>query len=698
MIDKFRGKFVEESLDNIRDLEESLFLLEVDTKNREIIERIFRAMHSLKGGGAMFGFNDLSEFTHHLETVFDWVRTGKLEVSKDLITLTFESVDEIKILLSKGDLTEESDRVELRAITSKVKGFINLSGKVVASASSQQAQVVDVVETLVETSKSYLISFIPNEDILQNGTNTLFLLDDLHGIGNFVVLSNFDHVPTFEKLDPTTHYISWQGVLNSEESLNDIKDVFIFVEDECILEIDEICSGNILENEGFIEIFLKHKKEGSFLNKDEVLAFGKALRPQVVEQAVKSDDDILAADRQKAHLKESKISSIRVASKKVDELVNLVSELVTIQAQLSLYAEKSGDPGILNLTESVQKLSRQLRDNAFEISLMPLQAELLRFQRLVRDLSKDLNKEINLEIEGGDIELDKNIIEHLTDPLLHMIRNSIDHGIENPQERISKGKPAHGTINFKAYYSGPSVIIKLIDDGRGIDPVQIKKKAIAKGLIDANVQLTNKEIFDLLFLSGFSTKETVSDLSGRGVGMDVVKRKISEIRGEVTIDSVVNQGTTIMLELPMTLSIIDGLLVALADNQFVLPISIIEKIFAVDVKNLKISNHVIVLDNQQYSFISLRELFHEEDIVTGREHIILVKNDDKKIAILVDDILGEYQVVVKPLGRVLKNQDIISGASIMGDGTISLVLDIHRLVHFNNFKRARVKKTGTENL
>lgn len=697
MIDKFRGKFVEESLDNIRDLEESLFLLEGDTKNREIIERIFRAMHSLKGGGAMFGFNDLSEFTHHLETVFDWVRTGKLEVSKDLITLTFESVDEIKILLDKGDLTEESDKVELRAITSKVKGFINLSGKVVASASSQQN--VAVVESPIETSKSYLISFIPNEDILQNGTNTLFLLDDLHGIGNFVVLSNFDHVPTFEKLDPTTHYISWQGVLNSEESLNDIKDVFIFVEDECILEIDEICVGNILENEDFVQKFQSHKNEGKFLNKEEVLAFGKALRPQVVVEAVpKADEDTLAADRQKAHLKESKISSIRVASKKVDELVNLVSELVTIQAQLSLYAEKSGDPGILNLTESVQKLSRQLRDNAFEISLMPLQAELLRFQRLVRDLSKDLNKEINLEIEGGDIELDKNIIEHLTDPLLHMIRNSIDHGIENPQERISKGKPAQGTINFKAYYSGPSVIIKLIDDGKGIDPIQIKKKAIAKGLIDANVQLTNKEIFDLLFLSGFTTKESVSDLSGRGVGMDVVKRKISEIRGEVTIDSVVNQGTTLTLELPMTLSIIDGLLVALADNQFVLPTSIIEKIFAVNVKDLKISNHVIVLDNQQYSFISLRELFHEEDIVTGREHIILVKNDDKKIALLVDDILGEYQVVVKPLGRVLKSQDIISGASIMGDGTISLVLDIHRLVHHNNFKRARVKKSGTENL
>ena len=433
MIDKFRAKFVEESLDNVRDMEEALFLLEGDAKNREIIERIFRAMHSLKGGGAMFGFNDLSEFTHHLETVFDWVRTGKLEVSKDLITLTFNCIDEIKFLLEKGDLTAEADKVELRSITAKVKGFLNQSGKSIASATVANSSSIEMVApTEVSSSKTFLITFIPNEDILQNGTNTLFLLDDLNGMGSFLVLSDLSKVPNFESFDPTSHYISWQGILNSEESLNDIKDVFIFVEDECILEIVEICSGSILENEKFRQMYQTHKAEGTLFSEAEISIL-KHVAP-ASNTTITSDDEAggLEKSGQRAHLKETKISSIRVASKKVDELVNLVSELVTIQAQLSLYAEKSGEPTILSLTESVQKLSRQLRENAFEISLMPLQAELLRFQRLVRDLSKDLNKEINFDIEGGDIELDKNIIEHLTDPLLHMIRNSIDHGIESP--------------------------------------------------------------------------------------------------------------------------------------------------------------------------------------------------------------------------------------------------------------------------
>ena len=690
MIDKFRAKFVEESLDNVRDMEEALFLLEGDPKNREIIERIFRAMHSLKGGGAMFGFNDLSEFTHHLETVFDWVRNGKLDVSKDLISLTFSSIDEIKFLLGTGDLTDEADKIELRAVTSKVKGFLNASGKAVAQASgSSIGAATSTIDETKTSSKTYAINFTPNEDILQNGTNTLFLLDDLNGMGEYLVLADLTNIPSFESLNPTSHHTAWQCFLNSEESLNDIKDVFIFVEDECVLEIIELSNGNILESENFLELFNQHKLSGTIFDNDQLETL-KQVAPVVAP--IVDSDAVLERAAQKAHLKESKISSIRVASKKVDELVNLVSELVTIQAQLSLYAEKSGDPAILGLTESVQKLSRQLRENAFEISLMPLQAELLRFQRLVRDLSKDLNKQIDFDIEGGDIELDKNIIEHLTDPLLHMIRNSIDHGIENPDERVKKGKQANGTISFKAYYSGPSVIIKLKDDGKGIDTEYIRNKAISKGLIDSKAQLSKKEIFELLLLSGFSTKEVVSDLSGRGVGMDVVKRKISEIRGEVSIDSVVNEGTTITLELPMTLSIIDGLLVNVAASQYVLPISIIEKIFAVKVDELKVSNNVVVLDNQQFQYIRLRDVFNEEEHITGHEHIVIVKNDDKKVALLVDNIMGEFQVVVKPLGKILKSQDVVSGASIMGDGSISLVIDSHRLVQFFNFNIARSKK------
>ncbi len=672
MIDKFRAKFVEESLDNVHDLEEALLLLENERSDKEIIERIFRAMHSLKGGGAMFGFNDLSEFTHHLETVFDWVRNDKLAITDDLISITFTAIDQIKHFLEVGDLTDEDEKNELAVFTRQIQQFVSKPQDTETSVAQSNVGSETTGSVAEDDSKTYFISFKPHTNILQNGTNPLFLLDDLHALGEAVVLYHSDKIPELKDLNPQECFLSWDIILNTTEPLNEIQDVFIFVEDECDLEIGEIFSGNIIEDPLFKELVRKAKEEEDVLTLEKL----KAVSWSGAKKEVSSE-------KKKVQLKEHKISSIRVASTKIDELVNLVSELVTIQAQLNLYAETSGEPKIINLSENIQKLSRQLRDNAFEISLIPIQNDLMRFQRLVRDLSKELNKEIDFIIEGGDIELDKNIIEHLTDPLLHMIRNCVDHGIELPDERIKKGKNPKGTIIFKAYYEGASVIIKVIDDGKGIDPDYILKKAITKGLIDEGVELSRSEIFDLVFMSGFSTKDNVSDISGRGVGMDVVKRKIGEIRGEVSIDSELDKGTTITLELPLTLSIIDGLLVTVAGTQYVIPISAIEKIFPLEVEDKKaIFNDVITLDNEQFPIIRTRDVFNEE-AVDGKEHIIQVKFENKKIGLVVDEVIGEYQTVVKPLGRLLRDQDIISGASIMGDGTISMVIDTNRLIHHN---------------
>jgi len=673
MIDKFKVKFVEESLDNINDLEEALLLLEKDTKNHEIIERIFRAMHSLKGGGAMFGFNDLSEFTHHLETIFDLVRNDKLQVDNTIISLTFEAIDHIKHLLDRGDLVDPEEIKEQKDFIARVQ--------LVSETNQEITKVAELPNVITDDgSNTFLINFKPNEEILRNGTNPFYLLDDLHAMGNAQVLAFSSKVPGLEELDPIGNYVEWQIVLNTSESVNDIKDVFIFVEDECSIDITKLSAGNLLENE------------------DVKLIISEAIdqqKPLLVDQlkglsVPKNTEFTKSESKKKVQLKEHKISSIRVSSTKIDELVNLVSELVTIQAQLNLYAEKDGNAGILSLAENIQKLSRQLRDNAFEISLIPLQSELMRFQRLVRDLSKELGKDIDFIIEGGDIELDKNIIEHLTDPLLHIIRNSVDHGVELPAERIKAGKSPKGTIIFKAFYSGASVIVKVLDDGRGINPDQIVKKAIAKGLIDKNVELSKKEIFDLVFLSGFSTKEQVSDVSGRGVGMDVVKKKIGEIRGEVSLDSEVGKGTTLTLELPLTLSIIDGLLVKVANNQYVIPIANIEKIHAMDsVKFGSTFNHVVTIEEKQFPYIDLRETFNETAKKDGSEQLILVKYEDRKVGLMVDQVIGEYQTVVKAMGRFLKKQETISGASIMGDGTISMVIDTNRLIHLNAMKKYR---------
>ncbi|MCW3806412.1 chemotaxis protein CheA [Plebeiibacterium marinum] len=667
MIDKFRAKFVEESLDNVHDLEEALLLLENDKGDKEIIERIFRAMHSLKGGGAMFGFNDLSEFTHHLETVFDWVRNGKLSVTDDLISLTFNAIDQIKHFLNVGDITDPQEKKELNVFITRIQQFV--SSPSVGKDDNNISE--DISSTEDDESKTFLVTIKPHSNILQNGTNPLFLLDDLHALGQAVVISYTDNVPEIENLDPESCFVSWDVLLNTVEPINEIQDVFIFVEDECDLDISEISKGNILQR-AELKNFI-----------DEAVHSGQKLSSEVLKGISWVTENISTepAEKKKVQLKEHKISSIRVASTKIDELVNLVSELVTIQAQLNLHAENSGDAQLVNLSENIQKLTRQLRDNAFEISLIPIQNDLMRFQRLVRDLSKELNKEIDFIIEGGDIELDKNIIEHLTDPLLHMIRNCVDHGIEMPDERIKKGKSPKGTIIFKAYYEGASVIIKVIDDGKGINPEVIHKKAIAKGLVDENVELTKKEIFDLVFMSGFSTKESVSDLSGRGVGMDVVKRKIGEIRGEVSIDSEPDKGTTVTLELPLTLSIIDGLLVTVSDTQYVIPISSIEKIYPLEVEDQnKIFNGVITLEGEQFPVIDLRDIFNEEEF-DGKKHIIQVKFENKKIGLIVDEVIGEFQTVVKPFGRLLRDQEVISGASIMGDGTISMVVDVNRLIH-----------------
>jgi two-component system chemotaxis sensor kinase CheA len=687
MIDKFRDKFVEEALDNVHDLEEGLLQLENDRKNKEIIERIFRAMHSLKGGGAMFGFNDLSEFTHHLETVFDWVRNGKMEVTDNIISITLIAIDHIKHLLDVGDLTSNEDKQKQKAFILKVQNLIDPNAAEKGEKTTNTPQSDAIVD---DGTKSFLISFEPDKDILKNGTNPFFLIDDLHAIGKAVSIVYFQNLPPFSQIDPTTHYCNWQIALNTDAPINEIKDVFIFVEDECKIEISEISKGDITTNPQFLFLVENSRTSGQPITIESL----SSLTPsKVLEPTEDLDDDDDSTNKKKAQLKEHKISSIRVASNKVDELVTLVSELVTVQAQLNLYAERSGEAGILALAENIQKLSRQLRDNAFEISLIPLQSELMRFQRLVRDLSKDLGKEIDFIVEGGEIELDKNIIEHLTDPLLHIIRNSIDHGIEMPNERVKSGKPPKGTIYFKAFHSGANVIIKLTDDGKGIDPVFIRKKAVDKGLIEASVELSKKDLFDLLFVSGFSTRDTVSDLSGRGVGMDVVRKKITEIRGEVSIDSELGMGTTTILELPMTLSIIDGLLLNVAGTSYVVPISAIEKIFELEQgKTSNTLNHIITIGDKQYPFIDLREIFDEEKSIKGTEQLILTKSEDKLVGLIVDQVIGEYQTVVKPLGRYLKSHETISGASILGDGSIAYVIDTNRLIHYNALRKFKAKK------
>lgn len=683
-LDKFTAKFVEEALDNVAIIEELLFNLESEPTNKEHIERLFRAMHTIKGGGAMFGFNDLSAFTHNLETIYDLVRNDKLAIDSDIISLTFESLDYIRQLLDLGDLTDPNDIARQNEYIARIQKYFGNNVTSAPGAKPAPAPVAAAPAAPVSSKKNYLVTFEPFESLLNNGTNPFFIIEDLVALGDAKVVAYTDAVKTFAEFEPLTLRIKWQTILSTESDENDIKDVFIFVEDECKIDIALLPDGDILsQGEALTKLIDTKREQNQSLVKEDFAQFKQ--EKKVVEKKAE-------APKAQAGGVTEKIATMRVASSKIDELVNAVSELVTMQAQFNLIAAKHNDATLLAVAEQMEKITRQLRDNSFEISLIPLQGELVRFQRLVRDLSKNLGKQIDFVVEGGEIELDKNIIEHLTDPLLHMIRNSCDHGIEMPDERISKGKNPKGTIKLKAFYSGSSVIIRVSDDGKGMDPDKLFKKAVEKGIVDAGAKLSKREILGMIFASGFSTAEKVSDVSGRGVGMDVVKSKIAEIRGDITIDSEIDEGTTFTLDLPLTLSIIDGLLTKVNNEQFVVPLSNIERILSmneVQMNDSKLGKNFLY-ENERVMYVDLNEMFYQKEVDLTKSKILLVNYGGKRVGLVVDLIVGEFQIVVKPLGKFMRKVDMISGASVMGDGSLSLIIDTTRLI--NSYNQQRYKK------
>ncbi|MFW6369921.1 MAG: chemotaxis protein CheA, partial [Bacteroidota bacterium] len=442
-----------------------------------------------------------------------------------------------------------------------------------------------------------------------------------------------------------------------------------------------IGNGNLLSYPEFYNKLVSIRDSESELTQD--------ILKQVADKITKEEKPGKSNKKEESNnliARENRISSIRVASDKLDQLMNLVSELVTTQARLSLYSEKDGQPELMGISENVQKLSRQLRDIAFSIVLIPIENMLTRFHRLIRDLSNELKKEVDFYTEGTDTELDKTIIENLSDPLMHIVRNSIDHGIETPSNREKAGKPRRGQIKLKAFYSGANVHIQISDDGAGIDPAAIREKAIQKGIILPEASLSKKEILDLIFLPGFSTAKNITDVSGRGVGMDVVKRKIADIRGEVEVDSEVGAGTILTIKLPLTLSIIDGLLVKVGDSNYVIPLTAVDKIYAAEHEKLiNTFNNIIVLDGKQVPYLYLRSEFGMPESDLKTEQVVVVRYEDKRIGLAVDNVVGEYQAVLKPLGKHYKDQDIISGATILGDGTVALVMDTNKAIRqFSN--------------
>jgi len=589
--------YLEEAEELINMMEDTMLLLEKTPEDQGHVAEIFRHMHTLKGTSSMYGSNKVADFIHDLETIYDNIRSGSLAITKQIIDSTFASLDHLKNIVGDPDISDKNDQKKHQTLIEEFKSILNDSNEDASGPKN-----TDIGESKFKT---YHVHFKPNEDIFLDGTNPILLIDELAELGKTKVFSYFDESLASKDFNEEKCYTTWDVILVTEQDENVIKDVFIFVEDSSDVTVDLIEEGDLLENESFVSSISERNYSDRPFQAEELKLHAKMKKKQKAAKEKVSDSESASSVTTTSEKKSNKvkeevieeevepvrledheevkienespapqmqrqksknISSIRVPSDKLDELMNQVSELITAQAGLSLYSQNNFDPHLEAISESVEKLSRRLRDIAFGMTLIKIDNLFTRFQRTVRDISNNLNKSVDFITEGGETELDKKIIENLSDPLMHLIRNCLDHGIETEEERKKLKKPAKGKIKLKAFYSGAKVHIVVEDDGKGLDVEKIKQKAIDKKLINKEDKLSDKEIFDLIFSPGFSTAENITDISGRGVGMDVVKKNILDIRGDIVVESEKNVGTKIILSLPLTLSVIDGLLVRIQNT------------------------------------------------------------------------------------------------------------------------------------
>lgn len=684
-----REAYKEEAYELLGELESSLLALDEAPKDQELIGRVFRALHTIKGSGAMFGFDAIAAFTHEVETAFDLVRGGKLTVTKSLVDLTLAAADRIRSMLDASDASSSWESAENERIIQSLKKL--LAAPLGTSSAVPQPDPAPT-EAGIGKEATYRIRFRPHADLFLKGTNPLLLLNELRELGEAKVFAHTDEIPELEDLNPEECLTSWDVILTTGAGINAVRDVFIFVEDDVDLQIEIIDTaagiedgesmkklGEILIERGYIskEEFTNALKEQKRIG--EILVDGGLIGPQKVEAALIEQQHV--KEIRNRHQTEEHTSSIRVPADRLDTLVNLVGELVTVQARLSQTVESHDYSNILSISEEIERLTAELRDNTMVLRMLPIGMTFSKFKRLVRDLSRELGKEIELVTEGAETELDKTVIERLNDPLVHLIRNCIDHGIERPEVREASGKPRQGTILLSATHSGANVMIRIVDDGAGLDVDAIRARAIERRLMEEDADLPDKEIFSLIFAPGFSTAKQVTSVSGRGVGMDVVKRSIDALRGTIEVDSRRGEGVSVTLKLPLTLAIIDGLLVEIGNGFFVLPLSVVKECVELTREDAAKSHgrHITYVRGEIVPYIRLRERFHVNGEPPAVEQIVITETAGGMLGFVVDKVIGEHQTVIKSLGKMYRNVEGISGATILGDGTVALIMDVNKL-------------------
>jgi two-component system chemotaxis sensor kinase CheA len=641
--------FRQEAQDLLEQIEQGLLDLAHRPGDRELVDAVFRGLHTLKGSGAMFGFDALAAFTHHCETAFDRVRKGEVPATAELVAAVLAAQDHMRALAEGRDAPESAGKTLLEQLQRAVDA---------ADGSASTAAPIP-------TTTTWKVRFSLPADALANGTRPLPLLDELRELGECSISVITDNVPPLEALNPTECHLAWEVILTTEHPRSAIEDVFIFVIDDMTLEIEAVAGAEAESEDEIVQV-----AEGP------------------VEAAVEPGPAETRASRSG--------DTVRVPAERLDELMDRVGELVIAQSRLKSVAAGSIDPNLRSVSEEIERLAAELRDTMMVVRMVPIAQLFGRFRRLIHDLARDTGKTIELSTEGEATELDKTVIERLADPLVHLIRNAADHGLETPEQRAAAGKPAAGQVTLAARQSGAEVIITITDDGRGVDRARVRAKAEDNGLIAPGAVLSDAELLQMIFHPGFSTAQAITSLSGRGVGMDVVKRTIEGLRGSIEMTSEAGKGSQIALRIPLTLAIIDGLLVRVGTGRYVIPLAAVEECVELtpeqDIRST--GRSLLTLRDRLVPFIRLRELF-----ATGRgpephQKVVVVSTGHERVGLVVDQILGDHQTVIKSLSSFHADVETFSGATILGDGDVALILDIAHLVAAGQRQDAQLRAAG----
>jgi len=660
-MNEFKDRFIADALDLLEKLEKSLLMLEVKPDNILIVEEIFRGLHSLKGASGMYGFNKIGHLMHLIENVYDLIREGKLKVNTEIVDLTLVVVDFTNNVLKLGDDVSDSSVSEFEKIEKQITNYLDYD----EVADNKEVTKADGNE---DTYKTYHVTFTFDEGFETRGIKLDSIFKELDELGNII---SIPIKKADDKLD------TWEIFIVSKSMLTDIEDVFIFMMD--ITSIELLANENLFLNDKFNSIIQKNSalKQKNDIDELKKLIIEEEQNKELAEQTVNKG---LGDNSSK-----STLNFLRVSAEKLDEQMDLLSELVTAKAELRLIVEKEGYKKLFKLIESIDKTTNRFRKNILNVRLVEIKTLYVMFLRLVRDISQKLSKNVEFVAEGLDTELDKNIIDALESPLTHLIRNSLDHGVESVEERKKLGKSEKAKITFNTYRSGSDIIIEIKDDGRGMDKARIQKKAIEKGIITEETELSDKQLYDLIFLPGFSTSQNLSEVSGRGVGMDVVKKSINQLRGEIEIHSEKDKGTTVLIKLPMSLSIIDTLLVQSGKQYFAIPLPSIQKCNQIKKTDLEqTENQQLNIEEKLVPYVYLREFFAINGQIPDKQRVVTVSNGAQEVGLIVDKVIGEYQAVLKPFDGYLINQKYLTGASLLADGQLCVILDANKLIDNNN--------------